>query len=160
MNLLIDDQLLGTVLRGHRPRSLPRRATLFTTGYWYVRLCQAALNVADRTGVLSAPFAALPADQRERAVAAVLELPEEVGLVGMRTLGPLNVRSYFRPGTRPTTSNVPSSVSPVPAAAELPTALAAVASIDSRVSWSVAAKPQAPSAITRMPMPRDSLAET
>ena len=92
MNLLIDDQLLGTVLRGHRPRSLPRRATLFTTGYWYVRLCQAALNVADRTGVLSAPFAALPADQRERAVAAVLELPEEVGLVGMRTLGPLIAR--------------------------------------------------------------------
>jgi hypothetical protein len=41
---LIDDRLLGAVLRGSTPRGL-RRADFATTGYWYVRLCQAVLAV-------------------------------------------------------------------------------------------------------------------
>ena len=45
---LIDDQLLGQVLRGATPRSLAA-AELYTTGYWYVRLCQAALGADERT---------------------------------------------------------------------------------------------------------------
>ena len=53
---LIDDQLLGQVLRGRTPRPLAA-SELFTTGHWYVRLCQAVLRSDERTGVLSRPFA-------------------------------------------------------------------------------------------------------
>ena len=87
MSQLIDDQLLGAVLRGDRPPR--RRAPVFTTGYWYVRLCQAVLTASDRTGVLSAPFAALPLAARERATRGLLELPEVIGLVSLRELAPL-----------------------------------------------------------------------
>ena len=83
---LIDDQILGAVLRGSTPRAL-RRFDLATTGYWYVRLCQAVLGTAGR-GALSAPFADLPAALRERAVAAVLELPKEISLLSLRELAP------------------------------------------------------------------------
>jgi hypothetical protein len=84
---LIDDQVLGAVLRGSTPRAL-RRFELATTGYWYVRLCQAVLSATDRSGVLSGPFAELPDGLRDRAVAAVLELPEDIELVSLRELGP------------------------------------------------------------------------
>jgi hypothetical protein len=84
---LIDDQLLGAVLRGDRPPR--RRAHVFTTGYWYVRLCQAVLSASNRTGVLSAPFAALPTEARVRATRRLLELPESIGLVSFRELAPL-----------------------------------------------------------------------
>jgi hypothetical protein len=85
---LIDDQILGAVLRGSTPRPL-RRRQLATTGYWYVRLCQAVLSAADRPGALLAPFTTLPPQQRERALAALLELPEEIELISLRTLGPV-----------------------------------------------------------------------
>jgi hypothetical protein len=84
---LIDDQHLSSVLRGRQPRRL-RSATLYTTGYWYVRLCQAVLAATDRPGALSGPFVDLPVDLRDRAVAAVMELPESIGLVSLRELGP------------------------------------------------------------------------
>ncbi len=84
---LIDDQLLGLVLRGSTPRALADKE-LFTTGYWYVRLCQAVLNHDERTGALSRPFATLPTDLRERAINAVLELPADVGLISLRDLAP------------------------------------------------------------------------
>lgn len=84
---LIDDQLLGGVLRGDRP---PRpRQRVFTTGYWYVRLCQALASSRGVDGVLSAPFRALPPSLRARAFHAALELPEAIGLVSLRDLGPL-----------------------------------------------------------------------
>jgi hypothetical protein len=84
---LIDDQLLGSVLRGIAP---PRRRTdVFTTGYWYVRLCQAVLTSSGGRGVLPAPFANLPDPIRERAIQALLELPAEIGLVSLRELGPV-----------------------------------------------------------------------
>ena len=90
MTLLVDDQLLSVVLRGQElPAPLGSDPTIATTGYWYVRLCQAVLGVADRPGTLSGPFTALPGDQREQALAAVLELPEEIGLVSLRELGPV-----------------------------------------------------------------------
>jgi hypothetical protein len=87
--VLVDDQLLSRVLRGERPRPVLSPDEVFTTGYWYVRLCQAALAVAERPGALSAPFAALPRDRREQALAAVMELPEEIGLLSLRELGPV-----------------------------------------------------------------------
>ena len=90
MTLLVDDQLLSVVLRGQElPAPLGSDLTIATTGYWYVRLCQAVLGAADRPGTLSGPFTALPSDRREQALAAVLELPEEIGLVSLRELGPV-----------------------------------------------------------------------
>jgi len=83
---LVDDQLLGRILGGTSPPK--RRAPAFTTGYWYVRLCQAVLDAADRAGALSRPFAALPPPARERAVQALLELPDPIGLVSLRELAP------------------------------------------------------------------------
>lgn len=85
---VIDDQLLGSVLRKTPPRVL-RRVDVFTTGHWYVRLCQAVLGAAERPGVLAGPFADLPSDLQERAIAALIGLPDEVGLVGLRELGPV-----------------------------------------------------------------------
>lgn len=84
---LIDDQLLGRVLRGRAPRSLASKE-LYTTGCWYVRLCQAVLGANERKGVLSRPFAELPEELRERALNAVLELPAEIGLICLRELAP------------------------------------------------------------------------
>ena len=84
---LIDDQFLGQVLRGATPRSLAA-AELYTTGYWYVRLCQAALGADERTGVLSRPFAELSPDLRSRALKAVLDLPDSIGMLSLRELGP------------------------------------------------------------------------
>jgi hypothetical protein len=86
-NALIDDQMLGAVLRGKRPKILASKE-IYTTGYWYVRLCQATLGAQDRIGALSRPFAELPDLLRQRALAAVLELPEEIGVLSLRELGP------------------------------------------------------------------------
>jgi hypothetical protein len=61
---------------------------VFTTGLWYVRLCQAVASTST-PGRLSAPFVSLPDDLRTRALHAVLELPDEIGLVSLRTLGPV-----------------------------------------------------------------------
>jgi hypothetical protein len=83
---LVDDQLLSRILRGGSPPK--RRAPLFTTGSWYVRLCQAVLGAAERPGVLSGPFAALPPRARACATQALLELPDTVGLLSLRDLGP------------------------------------------------------------------------
>src|SRR5262249_10820524 len=83
---LLDDQLLSRVLRGERP---PRpRLPVFTTGCWYVRLCQAVLRSSRVSGVLSGPFAALPEPSREIALRAVLDLPDSIGLLSLRELGP------------------------------------------------------------------------
>lgn len=84
---LVDDQLLGRLLRGEGTPS--SGVDVFTTGCWYVRLCQAVLSASERTGVLSAPFAALPGDARGRAISGLLELPAEIGLLSLRELGPL-----------------------------------------------------------------------
>ena len=87
MNQLIDDQLLGSVLRGNRPPC--PRSDVFTTGYWYVRLCQAVLASSASAGVLSAPFATFPAHIHDRAIEALLKLPDEIGLVSLRELAPV-----------------------------------------------------------------------
>ena len=87
MTQLIDDGLLGSLLRGMAP---PRPdESVYTTGYWYVRLCQAVLSRASRTGMLSTPFTDLPHPTRERALRALLELPDWIGLESLRSLAPL-----------------------------------------------------------------------
>lgn len=84
---LVDDQLLGAVLRGRAPRFLASK-DVYTTGHWYVRMCQAVLRAQERTGVLSRPVADLPDDLRSRALGAVLELPDDIGLISLCDLGP------------------------------------------------------------------------
>lgn len=83
---LVDDRLLGAILRGHPPPNLD--ASVFTTGYWYVRLCQAVLTATTQPGKLSGPFLDLPEPARSRAIDALLVLPDEIGLVTLRDLGP------------------------------------------------------------------------
>lgn len=92
MTLLVDDQALSLLLRGEPPAALVDTDAIFTTGYWYVRLCQAVLVVADRPGALASPFTALPPEGRDQALAAVLELPEEIGLLSLRELAPVIAR--------------------------------------------------------------------
>jgi hypothetical protein len=83
---LVDDQLLGSILRGGKAPH--RRAEVYTTGLWYVRLCQAVLGAAEHPGALSRPFNALPTARRERALQSLLELPESIGLLSLRELAP------------------------------------------------------------------------
>jgi hypothetical protein len=84
---LLDDQLTGGVMRGGPPPD--PQEPIFTTGLWYVRLCQALIGSDSRTGALSAPFAALPEPTRSQAIRAVWELPDSVGLISLRTLAPV-----------------------------------------------------------------------
>jgi hypothetical protein len=83
---LIDDQGLSAVLRDGVPSDAG--VDLFTTGCWYVRLCQAVLGASDRPGVLSGPFEGLPSSLRSRAVRSVIELPDTIGLLSLRELAP------------------------------------------------------------------------
>lgn len=85
---LVDDRYLSEVLRDTEVPQLDG-GDLFTTGYWYVRLCQAVLGGRTTSGVLSGPFASLPEDLRSRATAAVMQLLGPIGLVSLRELAPL-----------------------------------------------------------------------
>jgi hypothetical protein len=85
VTLLVDDRVLAAHLRGRRGLSSTDEA-VFTTGYWYVRLCLAVSRRAG--GSPSGPFAALPPARGTSAIAAVLELPAEIGLLSLRRLGP------------------------------------------------------------------------
>lgn len=85
---LLDDGYFSEVLRGAAIPRLQGR-DLFTTGYWYVRLCQAVLGGRTTSGVLSGPFVSLPEGLRTRAAAAVMQLPDAIGLVSLRELAPL-----------------------------------------------------------------------
>ena len=87
MTQLVDDQLLGELLRGGDPPRSEER--VYTTGYWYAGLCQAVLRASERTGALSRPFAGQAPAIRERAIRRLVELPDEIGLESMRTLAPL-----------------------------------------------------------------------
>jgi hypothetical protein len=83
MTVVLDDQVLSAELRGRHVVDDQRR---YTTGLWYVRLCQAVWRA--QGGALSAPFADLPAPVGARALASVLALPEHIGLLSLRELGP------------------------------------------------------------------------
>lgn len=84
MNVVIDDRLLIEALLVGMDR---RGASLHTTTCWYLRACRAA--VAGAGGHLSGPFHAVPAPEQRRAIAAMLQLPEEVGLPELRRIVPL-----------------------------------------------------------------------
>ncbi|HET6873688.1 MAG TPA: hypothetical protein VFH70_02855 [Acidimicrobiales bacterium] len=87
MTVLVDDQTLAALLRGDL--AWPED-DVFTTGLWYLRLCQAVVRSAG--GALSGPLLSLPEDQRLRAVGAVLDLPDRVGMLHWRILVPTIAR--------------------------------------------------------------------
>lgn len=75
---------MAVPLRGRTPGSIESKA-LHTTGYWYVRLCRTVLGADQRK---SRPLAELSPSLRERALKSLLELPDEIGLISLRDLGP------------------------------------------------------------------------
>lgn len=87
MTQLVDDRILASLLQGADPPQPQGR--VYTTGCWYIRLCQAVLGASQRTGALSGLLAKQSAGLRDRAVAKLLELPEEIAMESLRTLGPL-----------------------------------------------------------------------
>ena len=95
MTQLVDDRVLSALLQGGAPPQ-PEQP-VYTTGCWYVRLCQAALS-STVSGTLSSSFAELPPKLVPRALHSLLELPEEIGLVSLQTLAPLigRLRSRHR----------------------------------------------------------------
>lgn len=86
MDVVLDDRLLiKELLTGlDRPG-----AKLHTTSYWYYRACRVA--VAGAGGHLSGPFQELPVDEQQRAIASMLQLPEEIGFPQSRHIVPLMV---------------------------------------------------------------------
>ncbi len=85
---LVDDYTLGRVLRGDLPHELDPEETIYTTGCWYLRLCQAVLGRHQVVGQLSRPFRDLPDELRDRALGLVVELPVTIGLISLRDLAP------------------------------------------------------------------------
>ncbi len=84
---LIDDGRLSAHLRGE---SLSLDGDVYTTGLWYVRLCQAVLTPGRAVGgQLSAPIARLPPTHRAAAMRALFSMPDDVGLLSLRELGPV-----------------------------------------------------------------------
>jgi hypothetical protein len=88
-SVLIDDRLLVAQLTGARILGRRSKARLHTTTYWYYRACRAA--ALGGSGQLSGPFALLDSDDQARAIAAMLVLPEEIGLSDPRPLVPAMV---------------------------------------------------------------------
>jgi hypothetical protein len=91
--VLVDDQTVSALLRGER--RWPRRA-VFTTGHWYLRLCQAVVRGVG--GQLSGPVLALPPVQRERVLEAILELPERIDIMSWTRVAPVMASQLAGPG--------------------------------------------------------------
>ncbi len=83
---LIDDHLLLHVLLHDEPVDIGQGdARLFTTGLWHHRLCR-ALTVPAVTGTLSRSIGGVDAAVAAAAIGAITALPEDIGLLSMRTL--------------------------------------------------------------------------
>jgi hypothetical protein len=88
---VIDDRLLLDVLAGATPRVLAddvRRGEVYTTSCWYWRLGR-AVTAGSGSGSLSGRLAALGADDRDRVLWSLRELPDEIGLLTSRTVVPV-----------------------------------------------------------------------
>ncbi|MGH9092228.1 MAG: hypothetical protein ACRDZR_12765 [Acidimicrobiales bacterium] len=86
MDVVLDDRLLIEELLVGLDRP---GARLHTTASWYYRACRA--SVAGAGGCLSGPFLDVPAEEQERAIASMLQLPEGIGLPPPRQVVPLMV---------------------------------------------------------------------
>ena len=84
---LIDDHLLLRLLLDDEPPDLRWPGTaIATTGLWYHRLCRALADQAV-VGSMSRRLGAVANDVAAAALASVIEPPETVELVSLRTLG-------------------------------------------------------------------------
>jgi hypothetical protein len=93
VTLLVDDQTVSGLIREEIDWPKDR---VFTTGHWYLRLCQAVVRGAG--GALSRPLLSLPPSQRENAVRAVLELPERIEILSWREVAPTMASQLDGPG--------------------------------------------------------------
>jgi len=84
VTVLVDDETLSTLLRHDLERP---DEPVFTTGHWYLRLCQAVIRGGG--GQLSAPVLSLAADQRQRALGAILELPDDIAILSWKVVAPV-----------------------------------------------------------------------
>jgi hypothetical protein len=85
--VLLDDHLLLRVLLDDEPPTLrPSGAAIATTGLWYHRLCRALADEAV-VGSMSRQLGAADGALAARVLAAVVELPDTIELVSLRTLG-------------------------------------------------------------------------
>lgn len=87
-SVLVDDRLLVAQLTGVNVLGRSR-ATMHTTTYWYYRACRAA--VLGASGQLSGPFEGLDIEDQSRAIAAMVQLPDRIGLPDPRPLVPVMV---------------------------------------------------------------------
>ncbi|MDE3202839.1 MAG: hypothetical protein KGQ66_01305 [Acidobacteriota bacterium] len=84
--VVIDDHLLRDVLAGDRPPDLGGLATaLATTGLWLYRL-SSAWATPEVLGKLTAPVAALPADQQDLFRSRLVALPDDIEVLPLRQL--------------------------------------------------------------------------
>lgn len=93
MTVLVDDQTVSGLIREVVDWPDDR---VFTTGHWYLRLCQAVVRGAG--GALSGPLLSLPPSQREMALRAVLELPERIEILNWREVAPMMASQRDGPG--------------------------------------------------------------
>jgi hypothetical protein len=85
--VVIDDHLLLLVLLGEEPQELrPRGAVIATTGLWYHRLCRALSDQAI-VGSMSRRLGDVATSVASRAVASVIDLPDTIELLSLRSLG-------------------------------------------------------------------------
>jgi hypothetical protein len=84
--VLVDDHLLLRLLLDDEPADLRSPGTaVATTGLWYHRLCRALVDDAI-TGSMSRRLGAVDSQVATAVVASIIELPETVQLVSLRTL--------------------------------------------------------------------------
>jgi hypothetical protein len=84
LSLLVDDQTVSALIR--EEQDWPDEQ-VFTTGHWYLRLCQAVVRGAG--GSLSRPLLSLPAPRREQALRSILELPDQVAILSWKVVAPV-----------------------------------------------------------------------
>jgi hypothetical protein len=86
VDVVLDDRLLIEELLVGLGRS---DINFHTTSYWYFRALRAAVFGAG--GHLSGPFRELPSLEQQRAIASMLQLPENVGLPVSRDIVPVMI---------------------------------------------------------------------
>jgi len=86
-HLVIDDHLLLRVLLNDEPSDLrPDGAVIATTGLWYHRLCRALSNQTV-VGSISRRLGGVDETVAGAVIRAVIELPDEIDLLTLRSLG-------------------------------------------------------------------------
>jgi hypothetical protein len=94
VTVLVDDQTLSGLLRQQIAWPDGR---VFTSGHWYLRLCQAVFRGAG--GALSRPLLSLPPGRREEVIRAVLELPDQIEILSWREVAPVMANQLDGPGS-------------------------------------------------------------